>query len=118
MCGIAGLFRREGGIVTEDVMAVGRATDAQAHRGPDDSGLYHDGSIVLGHRRLAIIDLSSAGHQPMENEDGTVRVVYNGEIYNYPELHAELKSHRHQFRSSSDTEILVHGYEQWGMDGL
>jgi asparagine synthase (glutamine-hydrolysing) len=114
MCGIAGIFNPAGGIGPEDVAVVARMTELQGHRGPDDSGAWHDACAALGHNRLSIIDLSSAGHQPMGNEDGTVQVIYNGEIYNYAELHAELKTKGHRFRSNSDTEVLVHGYEEWG----
>jgi asparagine synthase (glutamine-hydrolysing) len=118
MCGIAGIFRSGSGVTQADIDAVGRATLAQAHRGPDDAGIYHDERAVLGHRRLAIIDLSPAGHQPMCNEDSTIWVTYNGEIYNFHELCAELKAAGHRFRSASDTEILIHGYEEWGVEGL
>src|SRR5690242_6599493 len=118
MCGIAGLFRGEGGVGPEDVAAVERATAAQSHRGPDDSDFYRDERVVLGHRRLSIIDLSPLGRQPMSNEDGTVWVIYNGEIYNYRELRPELIARGHIFRSNSDTEILLHGYEEWGIEGL
>jgi asparagine synthase (glutamine-hydrolysing) len=118
MCGIAGLFRVEGGIRPEDAAAVERATSAQSHRGPDDCGYFRDERVVLGHRRLSIIDLSPAGHQPMSNEDGTVWVTYNGEIYNYRDLRPELSARGHGFRSNSDTEILIHGYEEWGIEGL
>jgi asparagine synthase (glutamine-hydrolysing) len=118
MCGIAGIFRTEGAVTDEDVLAVGRATLAQRHRGPDDEGLYRDERAVLGFRRLSIIDLSPSGHQPMSNEDGTIWVIYNGEIYNYRELRPELSSRGHRFRSNSDTEILLHGYEEWGIEGL
>lgn len=92
--------------------------EAQVHRGPDGSGLYQDTKAVLGHRRLSIIDLSEAGKQPMSNEDRTVWVTYNGEIYNFRELREELVRQGHQFASKTDTEVLVHGYEQWGIDGL
>jgi asparagine synthase (glutamine-hydrolysing) len=91
-------------------------TAAQFHRGPDDSGLVQDSKAVLGHRRLSIIDLSPDGRQPMSNENDTVWVTFNGEIYNFPELVSELSDH--QFRSHSDTEVLVHGYEEWGIEGL
>lgn len=118
MCGIAGIFRVEGTVRSEDRVAVERATAAQSHRGPDDSGFYQDSRAVLGFRRLSIIDLSPAGHQPMSNEDGMVWVIFNGEIYNYRELRPELSARGHAFRSNSDTEILVHGYEEWGIEGL
>jgi len=116
MCGIAGLFRSGGGITPADRNAVERMTAAETHRGPDDAGLFQDTHVALGHRRLSIIDLSPAGHQPMSNEDGAVRVTYNGEIYNHRELAAQLSGH--QFRSHSDTEVLLHGYEEWGIEGL
>jgi asparagine synthase (glutamine-hydrolysing) len=118
MCGIAGLFRRDGNIDGADVRAIECATLAQSHRGPDDSGFYHDSRAALGHRRLSIIDLSPAGHQPMCNEDSSIWITYNGEIYNCRELRAELKSLGHNFRSNSDTEIVIHGYEAWGIAGL
>ncbi len=116
MCGIAGLFRTGSDTTTADRCAVERMTAAQTHRGPDDGGLFQDARAVLGHRRLAIIDLSPTGHQPMCNEDGKIWVTYNGEIYNYAELAAELGGHR--FVSRSDTEVLLHGYEEWGIEGL
>jgi len=116
MCGIAGLFRTGGDTTPADRSAVERMAAAQTHRGPDDGGLFQDARVVLGHRRLSIVDLTSTGHQPMSNEDGAVWVTYNGEIYNYAELAAELPGHR--FVSRCDTEVLVHGYEEWGMEGL
>lgn len=118
MCGIAGIVKIDGRIGPEDVVAVQRMTDAQVHRGPDDSGLYHDQCAVLGTRRLCIIDLSEAGRQPMSNEDGTVWVTYNGEVYNFPGLRQELSGKGHIFRSRTDTEVLVHGYEEWGIEKL
>jgi len=118
MCGIAGIFRSEGVINPEDTAAVEEATLAQSHRGPDDSGIYRDSRVMLGFRRLSIIDLSPAGHQPMGNEDGTVWVIFNGEIYNYRDLRPELVARGHCFRSNSDTETLIHGYEEWGIEGL
>jgi len=118
MCGIAGIFHPAGALSSDDVTAVARMTTAQVHRGPDDSGTFDDGFIALGHRRLSIIDLSAAGRQPLANEDATIQVVCNGEIYNYRELTRELQASGHRFRSSSDCEVLAHGYEQWGIDGL
>jgi asparagine synthase (glutamine-hydrolysing) len=118
MCGIAGILKRNGPTTPEDVAAVQRMMDAQVQRGPDDSGLYHDRQVVLGHRRLSILDLSPAGRQPMANEDGTVWITYNGEIYNYRELRDELVARGHVFKSRGDTEVIVHGYEQWGIEGL
>ncbi|MGB7130060.1 MAG: asparagine synthase (glutamine-hydrolyzing) [Candidatus Sulfotelmatobacter sp.] len=115
MCGIAGLANWG----SRDVLA--RMTQVQAHRGPDDFGLWErkfpDGSYIgLGSRRLAILDLSSHGHMPMCNEDGTVWITYNGEIYNYAELRHELVSKGHHFRSNTDTEVVIHLFEQEGAD--
>jgi asparagine synthase (glutamine-hydrolysing) len=112
MCGIAGRLNFDPRHpVDRDVLAA--MTDAVAHRGPDASGYYHAPGIGLGHRRLSIIDLST-GDQPLANEDGTVQVVFNGEIYNFAEVRAELIGRGHRFRTGSDTEIIVHGYEEWG----
>jgi asparagine synthase (glutamine-hydrolysing) len=88
-------------------------TDAVMHRGPDAGGYYLDGAIGLGHRRLSIIDLAT-GDQPIGNEDGSVQVIFNGEIYNFAEVRRELIAHGHRFRTNSDTEVIAHGYEQWG----
>ena len=112
MCGIAGILERRGGRPPADVLE--RMTDAVAHRGPDGRGVFVDGPVGLGNRRLAIIDLSDAASQPLANEDGTVVVTYNGEIYNFRELRAELEATGHRFRSRTDTEVLVHAYEEWG----
>jgi asparagine synthase (glutamine-hydrolysing) len=90
----------------------------EQHRGPDGEGLHAAGPVVLGHRRLAIIDLSDGGRQPMTNETGTIWVTFNGEIYNYRELRAALVADGHTFRGCSDTEVLLHGYEQWGIESL
>ena len=117
MCGIAGIIRTEGSS-PDDLPAVQRMTGAQHHRGPDADGFHCDGRLVLGHRRLSIIDLSSVAGQPMSNEDGTIWLTYNGEIYNYLELRSQLISSGHQFRSQSDTEVIIHGYEEWGISGL
>src|SRR3989338_10375348 len=110
MCGIFG-------VIGDSKLSIKKSLDSIKHRGPDDSGYYSDSFIQLGFRRLSIIDLSPKGHQPMTNEDETIWVIFNGEIYNYQELRAELES-RHSFRSQTDTETLLHGYEQWGIDGL
>lgn len=112
MCGICGIFDRQGGPVEEETVLTMR--EVMTSRGPDDAGVHHEAGLGLGHRRLSILDLSSAGHQPMANEDETVWVVHNGEIYNFPELRKELVSAGHRFRSQTDTEVLVHGYEEWG----
>ncbi|MEP6714103.1 MAG: asparagine synthase (glutamine-hydrolyzing) [Terriglobia bacterium] len=117
MCGIAGLLR-DGGVLPGDREAVDRMLAAQVRRGPDAEGVFHGTDAVLGHRRLAIIDLSPLGKQPMANEDETVWVTFNGEIYNYVDLRGDLVAAGHVFRSHTDTEVLVHGYEQWGMEGL
>src|SRR5688572_26466553 len=112
MCGIAGRFNYDPSHpVDTDVLA--SMTDAVAHRGPDSAGYFQAPGIGLGHRRLSIIDLAT-GDQPLGNEDGRVQVVFNGEIYNFAEVRAELVARGHRFRTNSDTEIIVHGYEEWG----
>jgi len=116
MCGIAGVLDTTGAPVSVAVLK--RMTDIVAHRGPDGEGHYALGSVGLGHRRLAIIDLSDAGHEPMANEDGSVVLIFNGEIYNYQVLRVELEGLGHQFHSQTDTEVLVHGYEEWGDEAL
>jgi len=118
MCGICGLVDFNRPIDAEAESLVRGICRDLAHRGPDSEGVQVLPHAVLGHRRLAVIDLSPAGHQPMANEDGTVWVVFNGEIYNHRELHDELAAAGHRFRSRSDTEVLLHGYEQWGLGGL
>ncbi len=110
MCGICGIATTRGAV---DPERLARMTATMLHRGPDSEGTHLDGPIGLGARRLAIIDLSG-GDQPIANEDGSVVVVQNGEIYNYRELMSELERAGHRFRTRSDTEVLVHGYEQWG----
>src|SRR2546423_1212333 len=112
MCGIAGRFH-PAQLAPEPSWAA-RASALLAHRGPDGEGHWEDERCDLVHRRLALIDLSPTGAQPMSNEDGAVLVVYNGEIYNYRALTAELKARGHRFRSTSDTEVLVHLYEDEG----
>lgn len=112
MCGIAGIFHyRSAEAVDRDLLH--RMNESLYHRGPDDAGLYVEPRVGLGHRRLAIIDLSG-GHQPLFNEDGSVAVVFNGEIYNYQELVPELAARGHRFRTRTDTEVIVHGWEEWG----
>src|SRR5438034_5572485 len=112
MCGIAGRFHPHA-LLLEPAWHM-RAATLLAHRGPDGCGFYHDEFCELVHRRLAIIDLSPAGRQPMANEDGSVQVVFNGEIYNHRELRRELTERGHAFRSAADTEVLVHLYEEEG----
>jgi asparagine synthase (glutamine-hydrolysing) len=123
MCGLAGILRR--GPVAPEAQVRGaetvrRMTDAIGHRGPDDFGEWvsRDGRAALGSRRLAIRDLSPRGHMPMPNEDGTVWVSFNGEIYNFAAVRSELVAMGHVFRSNSDTEVIVHGWESWGRDVL
>ena len=120
MCGIVGVFnyRSNSGV---DPHVLARMRDAMVHRGPDGSGLWvsEDQRLGFGHRRLSIIDLSTAAAQPMCNEDGRIWITFNGEIYNHLELRGELVAAGHVFRTDhSDTEVLIHGYEQWGMAGL
>src|SRR5712691_10593900 len=112
MCGITGIFDC-GGYAEIDRALLRRMTDAVRHRGPDGEGFYHAPGIGLGHRRLAIIDLAG-GVQPLFNEDRTVCVVFNGEIYNFQPLIAELTACGHVFRTRSDTEVIVHAWEEWG----
>jgi asparagine synthase (glutamine-hydrolysing) len=112
MCGIVAVWRRDGSPCRQaDVVAM---RDALIHRGPDDAGLYIDGAVGLGHRRLSILDLSVAGHQPMSNEDGSVWLVFNGEIYNYVELTSVLRARGHTFSSATDSEVILHLYEDEG----
>src|SRR3954468_5857792 len=115
MCGIAGILALEGALAVDE-STVSRMTDTLHHRGPDDAGTYvrPDQGVALGHRRLSIVDLSSAGHQPMCNEDGTVWITYNGEVYNHVALRAELEAKGHRFRSHTDTEAIIHLYEEEG----
>ena len=115
MCGIAGFadMSARGGTVAADRQRLSAMCDVMRHRGPDDEGFYVEPGVAIGMRRLSIIDLST-GHQPIHNEDDTVWVVFNGEIYNYRELREALETAGHQFYTSSDTETIVHGYEEWG----
>jgi asparagine synthase (glutamine-hydrolysing) len=120
MCGIAGVFSYASDARVDEA-ALRRVRDTMVHRGPDGAGEWvsNDRRVGLVHRRLSIVDLSAAAAQPMANEDGRVVVTFNGEIYNHQPLRAELSKAGHHFRSDhSDTEVLVHGYEQWGIDGL
>lgn len=114
MCGIAGIFNLDGAPASPVILQ--RMTDAIAHRGPDGEGHYNDGPLGLGHRRLAILDLSPAGHQPMMLSDGSLILTYNGEIYNFQELRLQLESLGHQFRSRTDSEVVLHAYAQWGVE--
>jgi asparagine synthase (glutamine-hydrolysing) len=111
VCGIAGIVAPNGSTVDKSLLE--RMTRTLAHRGPDAEGLFVHENVGLGHRRLSIIDLSS-GQQPLFNEDGSVAVVYNGEIYNFMEIRSELEVRGHAFKTHCDTEVIVHAYEEWG----
>src|SRR5690242_13235457 len=113
MCGIAGVLQHDGAPV--DIEALRRAGRSIAHRGPDDEGVRVLGPAGLAHRRPSFIDPSHAGHQPMSNEDKTVWLTYSGEIYNFRDLRRLLEARGHRFRSRTDSEVLVHGYEEWGV---
>lgn len=114
MCGFVGFTNHinDASIVVEKMM------DRIAHRGPDQAGKYVDEKVTMGFRRLSIIDLSELGSQPMFNEDGSVAITFNGEIYNFQELREELIAAGHKFKSKADTEVLIHGYEQWDYETL
>jgi asparagine synthase (glutamine-hydrolysing) len=116
MCGICGQFNfgSDAPVSSERIQAM---TNSMVHRGPDDQGCYFSASLGLGFRRLSIIDLGG-GHQPMSDQTKSVWVVFNGEIYNFPELKKELEDRGHVFRTRSDTEVIIHGYKQWGKDVL
>jgi asparagine synthase (glutamine-hydrolysing) len=114
VCGIAGLVGANG-LDRDAPMRAVRMRDVIAHRGPDGVGLYSDTRGALVHCRLSIVDLA-AGHQPMANETGTIWVSYNGEIYNHAELRADLERRGHRYRTRSDTETILHAYEEWGDD--
>ncbi|MDD1757575.1 MAG: asparagine synthase (glutamine-hydrolyzing), partial [Methanotrichaceae archaeon] len=107
MCGINGFSWKNATLIDDMNKAI-------KHRGPDDEGVYLDENVTLGHRRLSIIDLSPAGRQPMSNEDDSIWIVFNGEIYNFLEIKEELLKKEHKFRSATDTEVIIHAYEEWG----
>lgn len=111
MCGICGIFERSSKLIDRDLLE--KMTSILRHRGPDGDGQFVDGEVGLGHRRLSIIDVEG-GAQPIGNEDGRLQIVFNGEIYNFVELREELESFGHKFKTQSDTEVIVHAYEQWG----
>jgi asparagine synthase (glutamine-hydrolysing) len=117
MCGICGVFDAEGRGAAQERLVRHMATTL-AHRGPDNDGFYVSPHCLLGHRRLKIIDLSPLGQQPMTNEDGSLWICFNGEIYNYLELRPELVRRGHQFRSQTDTEVILHLYEEYGENSL
>ncbi|MCB1155094.1 asparagine synthetase B, partial [bacterium] len=110
MCGIAGVYSPD-----PNEASIAPMVECLTHRGPDDGGMHRDGPVQLGIRRLAVIDLVT-GDQPMTNRDGSIVVVYNGEIFNYKELTAELSAKGYVFKSKSDTEVLAHGFQEWGED--
>src|SRR5712692_2842856 len=116
MCGICGQynFGNQAPVRREDIQVMTRSI---THRGPDDEGYYIDGALGFGFRRLSIIDLAG-GHQPMSDKEQSVWLIFNGEIYNFPELKRELQSHGHVFRTNSDTEVIIHGYKEWGDEVL
>lgn len=116
MCGFCGVLNLDGQapVDQEDLAAM---TATLRHRGPDDLGHYLAGPVGLGHRRLSIIDLAT-GHQPLSNEDGSIWIVYNGELYNYPEIRVNLEKAGHRFATQSDTEVVVHAYEEYGLQCL
>lgn len=116
MCGIAGVLHLDGQPVAPEVLAA--MASSIAHRGPDDSGMWLEGPVGLANRRLAVIDLSSAGHQPMTTEDGDVVLTYNGEIFNFQELRQELAATGHRFRSRTDSEVVAHAFAEWGEEAV
>lgn len=114
MCGIAGVHLSAGAAGSRETSACQRMLRTLEHRGPDAEGIYHAQELVLGHRRFSIIDLSQSANQPITNEDGTVWLACNGEIYNFQELREELEAKGHRFKSKTDSEVIVHLYEEWG----
>jgi asparagine synthase (glutamine-hydrolysing) len=113
MCGICGVFDRSGNTIDQAIVT--KMMSVLKHRGPDGEGHFFDGEVGLGHRRLSIIDVDGGG-QPIGNEDGSLQIVFNGEIYNFIELRKELEAAGHRFSTRSDTEVIVHAYEQWGKE--
>src|SRR5262245_60054716 len=114
MCGIAGSVNWDGA----EVATLVAMTEAIRHRGPDAAGLWSEGPVALGHRRLSIIDLSSRADQPMADSSGRYHIVFNGEIYNYRELRRQLEKDGMTFRTESDTEVLLTAFIRWGVDAL
>ncbi len=117
MCGIAGIVNLDDSLAPPSRALIERMVRAIKHRGPDEFGLFRDARAALGHARLSIVDLAS-GQQPLANEDGSLHVVFNGEIFNHVELRAELEALGHTFRTRSDTEVIVHAWEAWGEGAL
>jgi asparagine synthase (glutamine-hydrolysing) len=116
MCGIAGVLHRDGRAASAAIME--KMADLLAHRGPDGQGYFCNGPIALGHRRLSIIDLTEASRQPMASKDGRFVITYNGEIYNFRELRAELSARGHLFKSTGDTEVLLAAISEWGLEAI
>ena len=117
MCGIAGMVSTKGDIEPPQLESLTRMAGALSHRGPDEFGLYRDRRAGLAHARLSIIDLST-GQQPLSNEAGSLWIAFNGEIFNYLELRDDLERAGHRFKTRSDTEVIVHAYEEWGVDAF
>ena len=119
MCGITGFWNLSRHLSSSELQAIAQnMSDTLVHRGPDDGGSWVDAEagIALGHRRLAIVDLSPEGHQPMVSADGRYAIAFNGEIYNFLELRHQLKALGHHFRGHSDTEVMLASFSQWGLD--
>src|SRR4030043_2015267 len=113
MCGICGIYNFDGQMVDKGLLQ--KMNNTLIHRGPDGEGYFIDSNIGLRHRRLSIIDLEG-GKQPMGNDDGSIQVVFNGEIYNFPEIKKGIEAKGYRFRTRSDTETIIYGYEEWGED--
>ena len=111
MCGIVGIINFKSPI---DKSSIDAMNSAQFHRGPDDGGTFFDQHVAFGFRRLSILDVSYAGHQPMSDSSKNIWISYNGEIYNFKQLRSELKKFGHIFKSNSDTEVIIYAYKQWG----
>jgi asparagine synthase (glutamine-hydrolysing) len=116
MCGVAGFLNLDGAPASPVILKA--MTDAIRHRGPDGEGHFIDGTLGLGHRRLAILDLSPTGHQPILTPDNRYILSYNGEIYNFRELRLELEAHGYQFRSTGDSEVALYALAEWGEQAL
>ena len=114
MCGFVGFTNK----INDASIVLGKMMDRIKHRGPDSDGKYVDEQIAMGFRRLSIIDLSDQGSQPIFNEDKSLVLTFNGEIYNYKDLREELVASGHKFYTQTDSEVLIHGYEQWGENML
>ena len=116
MCGIAGIYNSNKKPI--DLPVLEKMTDVIAHRGPDGEGFWNEGYIGFGHRRLAILDLSTRGHQPMMSFDKRYILVFNGEIYNFREIRVELEQYGYVFRSQTDTEVLLNAWHKWNIDAI